>query len=138
MGERVVIGHGRSPAWRELKDFIVDRLGLPWEEFSRVSTAGVMTAARLQEMLDVASFALLVATAEDEAADGTVHARQNVIHEIGLFQGRLGFARAIILLEEGCEEFSNIHGLGQIRFPRGNIAACFEDVRKVLERESIL
>jgi predicted nucleotide-binding protein len=79
-----------------------------------------------------------VATAEDEAADGTVHARQNVIHEIGLFQGRLGFARAIILLEEGCEEFSNIHGLGQIRFPRGNIAACFEDVRKVLERESIL
>lgn len=61
-------------------------------------------------------------------------ARQNVIHEAGLFQGRLGFMRAIVLLEEGCEEFSNIHGLGQIRFP----APAFEEVRQVLEREGFL
>ena len=31
-----------------------------------------------------------------------VKARMNVIHEVGLFQGRLGFERAIVLLEEGC------------------------------------
>ncbi len=61
----------------------------------------------------------------------------NVIHEVGLFQGRLGFRKAIVLLEEGCAEFSNIHGLGQIRFPRGNIGACFEQVRQVLEREGV-
>lgn len=138
VGDRVVIGHGRSALWRELKDFVADRLRLPWDEFNRVSVAGVATVERLQEMLDHSCFALLVATAEDETADGDLHARQNVIHEIGLFQGRLGFGRAIVLLEEGCEEFSNIHGLGQIRFPKGNIAACFEDVRKVLERESVL
>ncbi len=48
------------------------------------------------------------------------------------------FNRAIILLEEGCEEFSNIHGLGQIRFPKGNIKAVFEDVRQLLEREKII
>ncbi|MGH2442129.1 MAG: TIR domain-containing protein, partial [Chloroflexota bacterium] len=65
-------------------------------------------------------------------------ARRNVIHEAGLFQGRLGFERAIILLEEGCEEFSNIHGLGQLRFPRGRISAVFDDVRRVLEREGLL
>jgi predicted nucleotide-binding protein len=46
----------------------------------------------------------------------------NVIHEVGLFQGRLGFKRAIVLLEEGCKEFSNIQGLGQIRYPKGNIS----------------
>lgn len=56
----------------------------------------------------------------------------------GLFQGRLGFERAIILLEEGCEEFSNILGLTQIRFPKGNIKAQFEEVRRILERERIL
>ncbi len=44
----------------------------------------------------------------------------------GCFQGKLGFTRAIILLEEGCEEFSNVEGLGQIRFPKGNIKATFE------------
>jgi predicted nucleotide-binding protein len=77
-------------------------------------------------------------TGEDEATDGALHARMNVVHEAGLFQGRLGFSRAIILLEVGCEEFSNIHGLGQIRFPKGNIKAVFEDVRQLLEREKIL
>jgi len=88
-------------------------------------------------MLDAAAFAFLVMTAEDEQFDGKVRARENVVHEVGLFQGRLGFARAIVLVEDGCEEFSNIHGLGQIRFPRGNIAAKFEDIRAVLERERI-
>ena len=62
-------------------------------------------------MLDRALFAFLVMTGEDQHGDGTTHARENVIHEAGLFQGRLGFEKAIILLEEGCAEFSNIHGL---------------------------
>jgi predicted nucleotide-binding protein len=77
-------------------------------------------------------------TAEDELADGKIQARTNVVHEAGLFQGRLGFSRAIILLEEGCDEFSNIQGLGQIRFPKGNIKAVFEEIRLVLEREGLL
>jgi len=38
----------------------------------------------------------------------------------------------------GCGEFSNITGLSQIRFPSGNIAACFEEPRRVLEREGIV
>lgn len=59
-------------------------------------------------MLDQACFAFLLMTAEDEQADGNHHARMNVIHEVGMFQGRLGFERAIILLEDGCEEFSKI------------------------------
>jgi predicted nucleotide-binding protein len=89
-------------------------------------------------MLDAAAMAFLVLTAEDELADGTTVARQNVVHEAGLFQGRLGFTKAIILLEEGCAEFSNIHGIGQIRFPKGKISAAFEDVRRVLEREGVI
>lgn len=89
-------------------------------------------------MLDAAAIALLVMTAEDETAEGKTRARENVVHEVGLFQGRLGFARAIVLLEEGCEEFSNIHGLGQIRFTKGNIAGAFEQVRHVMEREELI
>lgn len=135
---RIVIGHGQSPLWRELKDFVADRLGLPWDEFNRVAIAGVATVDRLQQMLEGSAMALLVATAEDELADGSIAARQNVVHEIGLFQGHLGFGRAIVLLEAGCAEFSNIHGLGQLRFPKGDIAACFEEVRRVLEREGVL
>ncbi|MDQ3724761.1 MAG: nucleotide-binding protein [Actinomycetota bacterium] len=137
-GNSVFIGHGGSPLWREFKDFIQDRLRLPWEEFNRVPVAGTTNVARLSQMLDESGIAFLVLTAEDEQADGSTQARQNVVHEAGLFQGRLGFAKAIILLEEGCEEFSNIEGLGQIRFPRGNISAAFEEARRVLEREGFL
>jgi predicted nucleotide-binding protein len=103
-----------------------------------VPIAGITNIARLSEMLDAAAIALIVMTAEDEQPDGKVRARMNVIHEAGLFQGRLGFTKAIILLEEGCEEFTNIEGLGQIRFPKDNISACFEEVRQVLEREGLI
>jgi hypothetical protein len=131
----VFIGHGKSSVWRELKDFLVERLHLAVDEFNRISVAGIPTASRLDGMLDTAAFAFLIMTAEDEQTDGKLHARLNVVHEAGLFQGRLGFEKAIILLEEGCEEFSNIHGLGQIRFPKGSISAKFEEIRAVLERE---
>lgn len=138
VGTNVFIGHGRDAAWRELKDFIQDRVRLPWDEFNRVPVAGVTNVARLLEMLDASAVAFIIMTAEDETADGKLQARMNVIHEVGLFQGRLGFSRAIVMLEDGCEEFNNVVGLGQIRFPRGNIAAAFEEVRRVLEREGLI
>ena len=137
-GKRVFIGHGRSPLWRVLKDFIADRLGLPWDEFNRETTAGYPTTDRLKTMISQAAFAFLIMTAEEDHADATVHARPNVIHEVGLFQGSLGFSRAIVMLEEGCSEFSNIVGLSQIRFPHGDISARFEEVRRVLEREGLV
>jgi predicted nucleotide-binding protein len=124
--------------WRVLKDFISDTLALPWDEFNRVPIAGTTNIQRLSELLDQAAIAFLVLTAEDERADGVMQARQNVIHKAGLFQGRLGFARAIVMLEDGCAEFSNIQGLGHLKFPAGKIQGTFEDVRAVLTRESLL
>ncbi|XAZ24025.1 nucleotide-binding protein [Sinorhizobium sp. B11] len=138
VGTDVFIGHGRSLLWRELKDFVSDRLHLPWNEFNRIPVAGMTNIARLSEMLESAAIALVIMTAEDELADGELQARMNVIHEVGLFQGRLGFSRAIVLVEEGCKMFSNIDGLGQIRFPKGNIKATFEEVRAVMEREGLV
>jgi predicted nucleotide-binding protein len=135
---KVFIGHGRSSVWQDLKNFLQDRLGLTWDEFNRESVAGLSTKERLESMLDEASFAFIVMTAEDEHADKSRHARSNVIHEAGLFQGRLGFKRAIVLLEDGCEDFSNIEGLGQIRFPPGDISCKREEIRLVLEREKII
>ncbi len=135
---RVFIGHGRSRVWKDLKDYLHERLSLPWEEFNRESVAGHSTVDRLRTMLDGASFAFIVMTAEDDTIDGKKNPRLNVVHEAGLFQGKLGFEKAIVLLEDGCEDFSNIDGLGQIRFPAGNIEAKFEEIRKVLEREGLL
>jgi hypothetical protein len=136
MRQYIFIGHGRSLVWLQLKNFLADRLHLDCDEFNAVSVAGRATVARLQEMLEGAWFAFLVMTGEDLHADGAAHARDNVVHEAGLFQGRLGFERAIVLLENGCAEFSNIHGLTTIRFPKGDVSPAFEEIRRVLERET--
>ena len=74
-------------------------------------------------------------TGEDQSSDDELNPRLNVVHELGLFQGRLGFSRSIVLLEEGTQEFSNIHGVHQIRFTKGNIKETFGDVLATLKRE---
>lgn len=138
-GERVVfIGHGHSREWLALQTFLKDRLHLQCVEFNTGSAAGLATTERLSELLNQAVFAFLVMTAEDEQTDGSKRARENVVHEAGLFQGRLTFKKTIIVLEEGCAEFSNIHGLVHIPFQKGRIESSYEEVRKVLEREKIL
>jgi len=105
--KKVFIGHGHSLVWRDLKDFIVERLHLDYDEYNREATAGLSTKERLETMLNDASFAFLVMTAEDEYADASKHARENVIHEVGLFQGRLGFRRAIAnMCTHGCPRSS--------------------------------
>lgn len=138
LGTKIFIGHGGASAeYLKLGVWLTD-LGLAWEVFDRKPTAGMSTKERLVEMLDNAQIAFLLMTPEDENAEGRMNARANVIHEVGLFQGRLGWTKAIVLLEEGCEEFSNIEGVGQIRYPKGNIKAALDEVRQVLVREGIL
>ena len=136
--DRIFIGHGKNSLWEKLRDFLERTLDLNWDEFNRVSPIGLTTQERLSEMMEHASMAFLVLTGDDEDAEGRRHARENVIHEVGLFQAELGPKRAIVLIEEGCEEFSNIKGLTQIRFPKGDILAKGEEIVKVLKREGII
>ncbi len=132
---RVFVGHGRSDQWRDLKDHLRDKHGYEVEAYEIGARAGHAIRDILEEMLTKSAFAILVMTGEDKAENGTLRARQNVVHELGLFQGRLGFSRAIVLLEEGVEEFSNIQGIHQIRYSKGNIKETFGDVVAVLKRE---
>lgn len=131
----IFIGHGRSTIWRDLKDQLHEKHGYSIQAYEIGARAGHAIRDILEDMLSSSSFALLVLTGEDETTDGKFHARQNVIHETGLFQGRIGFKRAIVLLEEGTEEFSNIHGIEQIRFSKNNIKETFGDVIATIKRE---
>jgi predicted nucleotide-binding protein len=131
----VFIGHGRNQQWRDLKDHLQDQHGYVVVAYEVGARAGHAVRDILTEMLESSSFAVLVMTAEDETAEGEYRARQNVVHEIGLFQGSLGFSRAIVLVEEGVELFSNLEGVQQIRFAKGNIRETFGDVLATLRRE---
>jgi predicted nucleotide-binding protein len=131
----IFIGHGRSGLWRELKDHLQDKHGVSVEAYESGARAGHTIRDILEDMASKSTFALLVLTGEDEQSDGTLRARQNVIHEAGLFQGRLGFARAIVILEEGVEDFSNMHGVQYIKFAKGNIKETFGEILATLRRE---
>jgi hypothetical protein len=131
----IFIGHGRSELWRDLKDHLQDKHKYNVESFESGARAGHVIRDILESMLDESTFAILVLTGEDKTEDGKLRARQNVIHEAGLFQGKLGFNRAIILLEEDTEEFSNISGVQQIRFAKGNIKETFGEILATLKRE---
>ena len=131
----IFIGHGRSTLWRELKDHLQDMHGYSVEAYEVGAGAGHTIRDILDSMLDKSSFAVLVMTAEDEMSDGTYQPRMNVVHELGLFQGRLGWPRAIMLLEEHVKEFSNMSGIHQLRFSEGNIKETFGDILATLARE---
>jgi hypothetical protein len=55
-----------------------------------------------------------------------------------LFQGTLGFEKAIIFIEQGCRGFSNVDGLTVIRFEKGKIEAKFHQAIDVLKREGLI
>ena len=132
---KIFIGHGGSDQWRDLKDHLHDHHGYDIVAYETGSRAGHTIRDVIAEMLATSSFAILVMTGEDIMEGGAVRARQNVIHETGLFQGRLGFSKAIVLKEDGTEEFSNIHGVHQVRYSKGNIKETFGEVLAVLRRE---
>jgi len=134
----IFIGHGRSKEWLELEKYLTRELHLGCEEFNAEPPAGYTTQERLEAMLEKATFAFLVMTAEDQHSDGTIHARENVIHEAGLFQGKLGIPNAVLLIEAGCATPSDISGLTYIPFPSGNIRAAFYEVSSVLKARGII
>lgn len=131
----IFIGHGRSSQWRDLKDHLQDQHGHSIEAYEVGARAGHAVRDILEDMTVKSSFAVLVLSAEDKDDEGNFHARPNVIHELGLFQGKLGFSRAIVLLEEGTQEFSNIQGIQQVRYSKGNIRETFGDVLATIRRE---
>lgn len=134
----IFLGHGRSALWARLQLFIESELGLKTINYESESRTGESIVNVLEQMLDEASFAVLILTAEDETVTGSRRARQNVVHEAGLFQGKLGFKKAILLVQDGLEEFSNVAGLQHIPFSGDRIDQTFYELQRALKREGLI
>jgi predicted nucleotide-binding protein len=136
--ERVFLGHGRSSLFAKVQIHLENERHLKVEAFESQSHAGHSVVDVLKGFLDACTFAVLVVTGEDETTDGALRARQNVVHEIGLFQGRLGFEKVALLEQEGVETFSNIAGLQTIRFTGQDIQGAFYELERMLRREGVI
>lgn len=133
---RVFIGHGgASRDWQDLKDHLTDLHGVEVETYETGTRAGHAIRDILADMLSVSTMAFLVHTKEDETnSPDRWRARQNVVHETGLFQGRLGFDKAIVIEEAGVEHYSNLDGIQYIRYEH-SIKETYGYVLATIQRE---
>lgn len=128
----VFIAHGGSPEWVAAKLFIEERLKIPAYSFESSSWGGHQVTEALTDCLDRCSFAICVLTAEDLTDDGRRLARQNVVHEVGLFQGRYGFDRVLMLVEDGCDFVPAVAEPYALRFPRHAVQHTFYQLEATL------
>jgi predicted nucleotide-binding protein len=130
---RVFISHGRSEDWRKVQSFIERDLHTPTLELAQEPSRGRTILAKLDEESRRCTFAVIVMTGDDMNATGTPVARQNVVHEIGFLQARLGLSAVCLLHEEGTEIPSNIAGLVYVPFPKGTVDAAFGVLMRELQ-----
>jgi predicted nucleotide-binding protein len=135
---KVFLGHGRSLLWSKVERWLEKDKNLLVEAWESTSHAGEQVIQVLERLLDSCTFAVLVVTGEDETATGTLRPRQNVIHEVGLFQGKSGFKKVALLKQDGIEGFSNIDGLQVIPFPELRIEAALPELERMMKREGLI
>jgi len=129
---KVFITHGRANDWNEVQSFIERDLKLPTLELAQEANRGRTILQKLDEESSECSFAVIVMTGDDQDSDGNSRARENVMHEIGYFQGKFGLSAVCLLHEEGTSIPSNIHGLVYIPFPKRYVSATFGTLMREL------
>ena len=122
---QVFLTHGRATYWREVQSYIEKDLKIPTIELAQQPNEGRTVLQKLKDESDKCSFAVIVMSGDDTDSSGTLRARENVMHEIGYFQGKYGLHAVALLHEEGTNIPSNIQGVVYIPFAKENISATF-------------
>ena len=134
----VFLSHGHSELLKlKLKDFLQARLGQTPIILSEQPSRGFTVVEKLERVSEMCCFAVILMTKDDQQVDGGVRARQNVIHEIGFFQGKYGRKNVVLLAERGIELFTNISGIIRIEFEAEHFEECYEPLRNELESSTL-
>lgn len=127
---RVFISHGRSKDWLSVQPFIEKDLKLATLELAQEPNLGQTLIEKLVANSTRCDSAVIVMTGDDLLED-EARVRENVMHEIGYFQGRYGRNAVILLHEDGVHVPTNLGGIAYVPFPNGRIESAFH----VLNRE---
>ncbi len=131
--QTVFISHGRASDWSEVQAYIEKDIRLETRELAQEPNGGDTVGAKLERVAATCDSAVIVMTGDDLDAEGLARARENVMHEIGYFQGKLGSKRVCLLHEDGVSIPSNLAGIVYVSFPKGHIAAALSTLRRELE-----
>lgn len=132
--KRIFISHGRSKEWYKVQAFIERDIKLETLELAQEPILGRTVLQKLNDEAGRCGYAVIVMTGDDIIGD-EVRARENVMHEIGFFQGMYGLQNVTLLHEEGVNIPSNIHGLVYIPFPKDTVEATFGALMRELKAQ---
>lgn len=115
----VFLVHGRAAVAKHEVARFIERLGANLIVLEEGPNCGRVLLEKFEESAVEASYAVILATGDDEgglrgAAERRPRARQNVIFEAGFFFGALGRDRVAVVLESGVEFPSDIEGIAYI------------------------
>ncbi len=134
--KRIFISHGRSKEWYKLQAYIEKVIKLETLELAQEPILGRTVLQKLNDEAGRCGYAVIVMTGDD-IVNEEVRARENVMHEIGFFQGKYGLQNVTLLHEEGVNIPSNIHGLVYIPFPKETVEATFGALTRELQAQII-
>jgi predicted nucleotide-binding protein len=130
---RIFISHGSANDWNQVQNFIEKDLEISTLELAQEASRGRTILQKLEDEASRCSFAVIVMTGDDQDSEGKPKTRENVMHEIGYFQGKFGLSAVCLLHEEGTNIPSNIHGLVYVPFPKGYVNATFSTLMREIQ-----
>lgn len=131
--EMIFISHGQSKEWYKVQAHVEKDLHFKTIELAQQPNLGRTVLQKLDEESNKCCIAIIVMTGDDKIDEGEIRARENVLHEIGFFQGKMGFDKLILLHEESVSIPSNIHGLVYISFPKDTVEVTFGALSRELK-----
>jgi predicted nucleotide-binding protein len=121
----------------KLKDFLNNKLRRDTIILSELPKKGYTIVEQLENASKFCNCAIILMTRDDEMRDSGMRARQNVVHEIGFFQGKYGRENVMLVTETGLDLFSNISGILRIEFDPAHFEEVFEALRTDLSLHNI-
>jgi sugar/nucleoside kinase (ribokinase family) len=136
---RVLLAHGESEDWEEVYRFLTQSCNLDVLDFDgeigRTNSETLVTA--LSNSVEECGFAVCI-LAERTVDNATVRASQSVVQQAGIFQGRYGFGRVALLVQEGCEVLSNVAGIIRLDYRAGAVDRTFIELEQMFVREGVM
>ena len=135
---KIFLSHGHNELIKfKIKDFIRERLKREVIVLADEPSRGLTTVVeKLEQLSETCNFAVILMTKDDEQRDGGLRARQNVVHELGFFQGKYGRKNVVLIAEKGVELPSNISGILRLDFETDHFEEVLDSLRMEIEASS--
>lgn len=109
--KRVFIVHGHDGELKERIARLLEKQKIEAIILGEQTNKGKTVIEKFEAYADTVDAAICLFTADDDIADGSKRARQNVVFETGYFYGKIGREKTIVIAEDGVMNLSDLQGV---------------------------